>query len=54
MKRITIIDSHTGGEPTRLVTDGFPHLGNGSMSERLKELSKHHDKYRTATVLGEI
>ncbi len=23
MKRITVIDSHTGGEPTRLVTDGF-------------------------------
>jgi proline racemase len=31
MKRIQIIDSHTGGEPTRLVIDGFPELGKGSM-----------------------
>lgn len=29
MKRIHIIDSHTGGEPTRLVVSGFPSLGNG-------------------------
>ena len=27
MQRIKIIDSHTGGEPTRLVVDGFPDLG---------------------------
>lgn len=32
MKRIRVIDSHTGGEPTRLVLDGFPDLGQGSMS----------------------
>ena len=34
MQRIKIIDSHTGGEPTRLVVDGFPDLGTGSMTER--------------------
>ncbi|WP_448167171.1 proline racemase family protein, partial [Burkholderia ambifaria] len=34
MKRIQIIDSHTGGEPTRLVVSGFPSLGNGTMAER--------------------
>ena len=27
MKSISVIDSHTGGEPTRLVTAGFPDLG---------------------------
>ena len=32
MHRIQIIDSHTGGEPTRLVVGGFPDLGNGSMA----------------------
>ena len=35
MKRIEVIDSHTGGEPTRLVISGFPDLGTGSMAERL-------------------
>ncbi|KAB0735625.1 hydroxyproline-2-epimerase, partial [Pseudomonas aeruginosa] len=28
MQRIRIIDSHTGGEPTRLVIGGFPDLGH--------------------------
>jgi 4-hydroxyproline epimerase len=51
MKRIQIIDSHTGGEPTRLVIDGFPDLGNGSMAERLTVLAQQHDQWRAATVL---
>ncbi len=51
MHRIQIIDSHTGGEPTRLVVDGFPDLGNGSMAERRVLLAAEHDRWRTATVL---
>lgn len=51
MQRIKIIDSHTGGEPTRLVVDGFPDLGNGSMAERRALLAAQHDQWRTATVL---
>lgn len=51
MKRIQIIDSHTGGEPTRLVIAGFPDLGRGSMAERRQQLSTQHDAWRTATVL---
>ncbi|WP_460146213.1 4-hydroxyproline epimerase [Pseudomonas sp. H3_H08] len=51
MKRITVIDSHTGGEPTRLVTDGFPDLGLGSMAERKQRLAMEHDAWRTACVL---
>ncbi len=35
-RRIRVIDSHTGGEPTRLVVDGGPDLGNGSLAERLQ------------------
>lgn len=31
MKRITVIDSHTGGEPSRLVTAGFPSLGQEAL-----------------------
>ena len=51
MKRIQILDSHTGGEPTRLVVSGFPHLGAGSMAERRALLASQHDAWRAATVL---
>ena len=51
MKRIQIIDSHTGGEPTRVVIDGFPDLGAASMAERRALLAQEHDRYRRATLL---
>ncbi|QEY75388.1 4-hydroxyproline epimerase [Pseudomonas denitrificans (nom. rej.)] len=51
MKRIQVLDSHTGGEPTRLVLDGFPDLGKGSMAERRALLAEQHDNWRAATVL---
>jgi 4-hydroxyproline epimerase len=49
-KRIKIIDSHTGGEPTRVVISGGPDLGEGSMAERLQRLKNHHDDFRSAVV----
>ncbi|NWB88162.1 4-hydroxyproline epimerase [Pseudomonas gingeri] len=51
MKRISVIDSHTGGEPTRLVIAGFPDLGNGSMAVRRQRLAEQHDQWRAACVL---
>jgi len=51
MKRIHVIDSHTAGEPTRVVIDGFPDLGAGTMAERLALLRDGHDRYRRATLL---
>ena len=51
MQRIQIIDSHTGGEPTRLVIGGFPDLGTGSMAERRALLAAQHDAWRATTVL---
>lgn len=51
MQRIKIIDSHTGGEPTRLVVDGYPDLGNCSMLECRALLAADHDAWRRATVL---
>ena len=50
MKTISIIDSHTGGEPTRLIVDGGPDLGNGPLSERLARMRAEHDHIRTGTV----
>ncbi|MWV14719.1 4-hydroxyproline epimerase [Pseudomonas sp. L-22-4S-12] len=51
MQRIRVLDSHTGGEPTRLVLDGFPDLGHGSMAERRQLLAERFDRWRTASVL---
>ena len=51
MKRIQVIDSHTGGEPTRVVVAGFPDLGTGTMAERRERLATQHDRYRRATLL---
>ncbi|WP_346827845.1 4-hydroxyproline epimerase [Serratia inhibens] len=45
------IDSHTGGEPTRLIIEGFPELGNGSMAERKALLAQQYDDWRSAVIL---
>ena len=50
MKKISIIDSHTGGEPTRLVLAGGPELGAGPLSERLARFQREHDRLRSAVV----
>ena len=49
-ERIRVIDSHTGGEPTRVVVSGFPDLGNGAMEERLQLFRRDHDELRSAIV----
>lgn len=46
-----VIDSHTEGEPTRVVLSGGPELGEGSLSERLRRLSDDHDGFRQAVIL---
>ncbi|WP_298012652.1 4-hydroxyproline epimerase [uncultured Castellaniella sp.] len=51
MKRISILDSHTGGEPTRLVLDGFPDPGPGDMAQRRARLAAQHDDWRKAVIL---
>ncbi|MGA8026944.1 MAG: proline racemase family protein, partial [Bryobacteraceae bacterium] len=48
--RIHVVDSHTGGEPTRLVLDGGPDLGAGSMRERLSRFRDQFDSIRSAIV----
>ena len=50
MKRIRIIDSHTGGEPTRLVLEGGPELGPGTLAERAQRFGGQFDAYRSAIV----
>src|SRR5207237_3616735 len=48
--RVRVLDSHTGGEPTRLVTSGGPDLGSGPIAERLHRLRTEHDDFRSAVV----
>ena len=45
-----IIDSHTGGEPTRVVVTGGPDLGNGDMAQRRSRFRDAHDAWRRAVV----
>ncbi len=44
--RIRTIDSHTAGEPTRLIVSGVPPLGGATMAERLVEFQERHDAIR--------
>jgi 4-hydroxyproline epimerase len=50
MKRVQIVDSHTAGEPTRVVTDGGPDLGRGSVAKRLDRFRADYDHYRSGIV----
>jgi 4-hydroxyproline epimerase len=50
IRRVAVIDSHTGGEPTRLVMAGGPDLGTGTMAERLERFRREHDRFRSAVV----
>ncbi len=50
MRRIQVIDSHTGGEPTRIVLSGGPELGGGSVADQLKVFGEQHDRFRSAVV----
>lgn len=46
-----VIDSHTEGEPTRVVIDGGPDLGTGSMAERRARFARDHDHVRRMLIL---
>jgi proline racemase len=50
LHRIQVVDSHTGGEPTRVVISGGPDLGTGPLSERVLRLGSQFDRFRSAVV----
>ncbi|HUG53045.1 MAG TPA: proline racemase family protein [Vicinamibacteria bacterium] len=50
MKTIRVVDSHTGGEPTRVVVEGGPDLGHLPLAGRLALFRERFDHYRTAIV----
>ncbi|WP_170588745.1 proline racemase family protein [Ruegeria arenilitoris] len=46
-----VIDSHTGGEPTRVILDGAPDLGSGPLSERAGLLATQHRRFWRSVML---
>ncbi len=48
--RIHVIDSHTEGEPTRLIVGGGPDLGTGTMAERRERFLRDYDYIRSGVV----
>jgi 4-hydroxyproline epimerase len=50
VKRVTLVDTHTGGEPTRVIVAGGPDLGRGSMAERRAVFREKFDDFRSAVV----
>ncbi|WP_025733271.1 4-hydroxyproline epimerase [Carnimonas nigrificans] len=51
MKRIHVIDSHTGGEPTRLVMEGFPPLPGATLTDKRNSMREHYDHWRRSCLL---
>jgi 4-hydroxyproline epimerase len=50
LQKVRVIDSHTGGEPTRVVMEGGPDLGNGGLRERMLRFQRDHEAFRRALV----
>lgn len=48
--QLKTLDTHTGGEPTRLVLEGGPDLGPGPLADRVKVFQAQHDRFRSAIV----
>ena len=47
---IRVIDSHTGGEPTRVVVSGGPDLGGGPVAQQCERFRREFDWFRSAVV----
>lgn len=47
MKRVPFLDSHTGGEPTRLIESLPFAVGTGTVAEKLLRLKNEHDDFRS-------
>jgi len=50
MRKIVVIDSHTAGEPTRVVVSGGPDLGSGPLAARRERFQEQFDSFRSAIV----
>ena len=49
-RHIRVIDSHTAGEPTRVIVAGGPDLGVVCVADQLVRMREKHDRIRSAAV----
>src|ERR1044072_8147640 len=49
-RRVRVIDSHTAGEPTRVVISGGSDRGYDSLVERLERFRREYDDFRSAVI----
>jgi 4-hydroxyproline epimerase len=49
-RQIHVVDSHTGGEPTRVVVSGGPDLGDGPLVRRAERLEREFAGFRSGLV----
>jgi 4-hydroxyproline epimerase len=50
LQRVEVVDSHTEGEPTRVVVRGGPELGGGSVAAQARVFRERFDVFRSAVV----
>lgn len=50
LQMMRVIDSHTAGQPTRVIVEGGPDLGSSSLAERRDRLRNQFDRFRSAVV----
>lgn len=48
--KINTLDCHTGGEPLRIITSGFPELKGDTILQKREFCKKHHDDLRKALI----
>ncbi|MCI4366068.1 MAG: proline racemase family protein, partial [Thermoplasmata archaeon] len=50
VRSVRVVDSHTAGEPTRVVVSGGPDLGRGPLDAQVRRFREQHDAFRRALV----
>jgi 4-hydroxyproline epimerase len=50
LRMMRVVDSHTAGEPTRVIVEGGPELGAGPVAERRERFRRDLDRFRSVIV----
>jgi trans-L-3-hydroxyproline dehydratase len=48
---VSTVEMHTGGEPTRIVVDGWPTLAGATLLDKRREVHERHDSLRRGLML---
>ncbi|MGQ9744181.1 MAG: proline racemase family protein, partial [Candidatus Bathycorpusculaceae bacterium] len=50
-KAITVVETHSSGETTKVVVSGFPRIPGKTMWEKTKYCKEHYDDWRKALMM---